>query len=80
MAHPRLRVYYGPDDSACVQPTVSDNDTRVTVKLAEVADWLADATRSGRAWLRDFEDEELSISADLHDVIQAYQKYRRPGA
>jgi len=35
---------------------------------------------SNRTWLSDFKDEEISISADLHDVLQAYRHFRRPGA
>ena len=82
MAHPRLRVYFGPDDNsqdaAPTYPAVTDD--RVTVRLGEIADWLADAMHSGRTWLRDFEDDELIISSDLYDIIVAYQKYRRPSA
>jgi len=82
MAHPRLRVYYGPDDqSDSSLPAHAElPEDRVTVRLGEVADWLVDAVHSGRTWLRDFEDDELTISNDLHDIILAYQKYRRPSA
>lgn len=82
MAHPRLRVYYGPDDpSDSSLPAHTElPEARVTVRLGEVADWLVDAVHSGRTWLRDFEDDELTISNDLHDIILAYQKYRRPSA
>lgn len=82
MPHPRLRVYFGPDNglenASPAYPTVAED--RVTVRLGEIADWLVDAVRSGRTWLRDFEDDELTISTDLHDIILAYQKYRRPSA
>jgi hypothetical protein len=52
----------------------------VTVPLGEVFGWLVDAVRSGRSWLRDFEDDEVTISADLYEVILAYQHYQRPSA
>jgi len=41
---------------------------------------LADAVRSERTWLRDFHDDEITISMDLYEVILAYQHYRRPPA
>jgi len=42
--------------------------------------WLMDAVHSGRTWLRDFEDDEVTISTDLYEVILAYQHFRRPSA
>jgi hypothetical protein len=82
MAHPRLRVYYGPDDRTEAHlPCSSDaQDNRVTVPLGEVFGWLVDAMRNGKSWLRDFEDDEVTISSDLYEVIVAYQHFRRPGA
>ncbi|OHB86687.1 MAG: hypothetical protein A2V98_11030 [Planctomycetes bacterium RBG_16_64_12] len=52
----------------------------VTVTVAEVAPLLADAVQSERTWLRDFEDDEITISTDLYEIILAYQHYRRPSA
>jgi hypothetical protein len=36
--------------------------------------------RSQRTWLRDFADDEITISTDLYEVLLAYQHYRRPSA
>jgi hypothetical protein len=36
--------------------------------------------RNERTWLRDFEDDQITISTDLYEVILAYQHYRRPSA
>jgi hypothetical protein len=52
----------------------------VTVPLGEILPMLADAVRSDRTWLRDFQQEEITISMDLYEVILAYQYYRRPSA
>jgi hypothetical protein len=52
----------------------------VTVALTEVMPLLADAVQSERTWLRDFEDDEVTISMDLYEVLLAYQHYRRPSA
>jgi hypothetical protein len=41
---------------------------------------LADAVASDRTWLKDFADEEIAVSPDLYDVLQAYRHFRRPGA
>jgi hypothetical protein len=52
----------------------------VTVTLGEVFPLLADAVHRERTWLKDFEDDELTISADLYEVVLAYQHCRRPTA
>jgi len=78
----RLRVYYGPQgDSTGVG--VAEPETRrdtVTVPLTDVLPLLADAFRAERTWLHDFSDDEVTISADLYEVLMAYQHYRRPSA
>jgi hypothetical protein len=79
MARSRLRVYYGPEASS-EQIETSDKQRKVQVPLNEIFPLLADAVRNERTWLRDFEDEEISISTDLYEVILAYQYCRRPSA
>ena len=81
MARSQLRVYYGPQTDACGQITeTKQSKDSVTVPLGEIIPLLADAVRSERTWLRDFEDDEITISTDLYEVILAYQHYRRPSA
>jgi len=48
--------------------------------MGEILPLLVDAAQSRRTWLRDFADEEVSISMDLYEVLLAYQHYRRPSA
>lgn len=80
MAQRRLRVYFGPEEStAAVSESKIARDT-VTVPLADVLHLLADAAASNRTWLRDFEDDEITISSDLYEVVLAYQHFRRPSA
>lgn len=81
MGQPRLRIYYGPNDETTqtLEETVSTPE-KVTVPLSEVFPLLADAVSSERTWLRDFENDEVTISTDLYEVILAYQHYRRPSA
>jgi hypothetical protein len=75
-----LRIYYGPpDDTAALNAKSAARET-ITVPLGEIVPLLADAVQSKRTWLRDFEDDEITISMDLYEVILAYQHYRRPSA
>ncbi len=81
MAQPQLRIFYGPGQGS--EASVASRETEpetVTVPLGEIFSWLLDAVRNGRSWLHDFEDDEVTISADLYEVILAYQHYRRPSA
>ncbi len=73
-----LRVYYGPEETAEGAATVQA--PTVTVPLMEILPLLADAVQSQRTWLRDFSDEEVTISLDLYEVLLAYKYYRRPSA
>ena len=76
-----LRVYYGPpDDAALAGPQTGSARETITVPLGEIAPLLADAVQSARTWLGDFEDDEVTISTDLYEVILAYQHFRRPSA
>jgi hypothetical protein len=74
-----LRVYYGPQEESNVGVAQPQRET-VTVPLMEIMPLLADAVQSQRTWLRDFADDEVTISMDLYEVILAYQHYRRPSA
>jgi len=77
----QLRIYRGPGKSSAATLRASTRTaTPVTVNAGEVLPLLADAVLSQRTWLSDFEDEEITISADLYEVLLAYQYYRRPSA
>ncbi|MBX3414676.1 MAG: hypothetical protein KF708_18455 [Pirellulales bacterium] len=80
MTPSRLRVYYGPEENCATVTESKVDEHRVTVPLSEIIPLLADAVESRRTWLRDFEDDEITISADLYGVILAYQHCRRPVA
>jgi hypothetical protein len=82
MAASRLRVYYGPDEAACrgtVPATIPMRDS-VTMPLGEVLPLLMDAVNDRRQWVGDFNDDEITISSDLYEVLLAYQHFRRPSA
>ena len=81
MAASYLRIYRGPEDTA--DPTLAKTAAGkpcVTVALSEVLPLLADAVNSRRTWLSDFDSDEITVSADLYEVLLAYQYYRRPSA
>lgn len=80
MGH-HLRIYRGPSERAT--PTLNADrpgHPSITVNVGEVLPLLADAVASRRTWLEDFADDEITISADLYEVLLAYQYFRRPSA
>ncbi|MEM1304841.1 MAG: hypothetical protein AAGG46_08085 [Planctomycetota bacterium] len=75
MTGSRLRIYRGPEESL-----PAPEPSTVTAPAGEVLPLLADAIANERTWLRDFEDDEITLSADLYEVLLAYQFFRRPSA
>ena len=82
MTRTHLRIYNGPAEDTTTVHLVDTKDLpqRVSIPLEEVLPLLVDAVQSERTWLRDFADEQITISMDLYEVILAYQHYRRPSA
>jgi hypothetical protein len=82
MAIRQLRVYNGPATEHTGFGVVPAAERRQTVRvtLGDVMPLLADAAAGRRTWLSDFADDEVEISADLHEVLEAYRHFRRPGA
>lgn len=74
-----LRIYYGPqrDDTTTIATEDASRES-VTLPLGEILPLLADAVQSQRTWLRDFDNNEITISMDLYEVLLAYQFYHRP--
>ncbi|MEN0109783.1 MAG: hypothetical protein AAF805_03580 [Planctomycetota bacterium] len=78
-----LRIYRGPEDEAATAPVtgkMSGDNRHVTAPAATLLPLLADAVLSQRTWLADFADDEVTVSADLYEVLMAYQHFRRPVA
>ena len=89
MARTNLRIYRGPaEKTTAVRPGSTElaevastsSPNTITVQVGEVLPLLVDAVASRRTWLSDFEDDQITISADLYEVLLAYQYYRRPSA
>ncbi|HEY3395599.1 MAG TPA: hypothetical protein VGK58_23055 [Lacipirellulaceae bacterium] len=80
MARTNLRIYRGPADKMTAVRPASTSPATISVNVGEVLPLLADAVASKRTWLSDFEDDEITISADLYEVLLAYKYYRHPAA
>lgn len=77
MAVARLKIYHAPEESS---GGVQSSDHTVTAPVGEILPLLADAIQSERTWLKDFENDEVTISSDLYEVLLAYRFLRRPSA
>jgi hypothetical protein len=75
---PSLRLYTG--DSEATTSLADTNlvmaEPEVTVPLGQICQILADAVKTRRAWLKDFADDRVQISADLYDVLSTYWNLR----
>ncbi|MBS0265761.1 MAG: hypothetical protein JSS02_27770 [Planctomycetes bacterium] len=69
---PHLKLFTGETES-----TATFAEPEVSMTLGEISEILADAVRTKRAWLRDFEDDRIQVSADLYDVLSSYWNMRR---
>lgn len=76
----RLKIYRGPEEAVTATPLPAAEPKTVTAPAGEVLPLLADAIANERTWLRDFEDDEITLSSDLYEVLLAYQFFRRPSA
>ena len=80
MARTNLRIYRGPAEKTTAVRPASTSPATITVNVGEVLPLLADAVASRRTWLSDFENDEITVSADLYEVLLAYKYYRHPAA
>jgi hypothetical protein len=70
---PHLRLYAGSDED------VQDFDTpapNVRIRLRDLLPLVAMAQKNHFIWLKDFLDDEVCISDDLHDVLMAFRGTR----
>ncbi len=74
-----LTVFTSPDDRNPTSWPTSSGE-HVTVPLREILPILVDACLTRRAWVQDFQDEPVTLSADLYEVLQAYRFVRKASA
>lgn len=80
MPHSHLKIYRDPQADSTRSADSAPPAARLTMPMGDVLPLLADAVASNRTWLRDFRDDEITISTDLYEVLLAYQYFRRPSA
>jgi hypothetical protein len=68
----QLRVYRSPEDS----PRATLGAPTVRIRLSDLMPLISLAKRDNYLWLQDFLDDEVRITPDLYDVLQAFRAYR----
>ena len=64
----RLKLYLPPDEEVEDRP-----DPNICVRLGDLLPLAAMAQRMNFIWLKDFLDDDVKISQDFYDVMQAFQ-------
>lgn len=72
----RLRLYTPPEHDE----TEERPEAEVGIRLGDLLPLAAMAQRMNFLWLRDFMDDEVKISQDFYDVMQAFQCSRPTSA
>ncbi len=70
MARRQLRVYPHSEE-ASPAPEAS-----VRIRLGELLPLIGTAQRLHFAWLEDFLDDEVRVTSDLYEVLQAFRSCR----
>ena len=71
----RLKLYDPPTDE--IDPR---QDPDVHVRLRDLLPIVAVAERMNYVWLKDFLDDEVAVSEDLYEVMQAFRGSRPTSA
>jgi hypothetical protein len=66
-----LRVY-----PRVAEPEKETQAPQVRIRLGDLFPLLARAQRGNYLWLNDFENDEVLISSDLYELVQAFECYR----
>lgn len=76
---PNLRLVCGPNDMSgeANHGNVSPSSSLLPVAVRDLVPLLVDAFQTDRTWLKDFGREHIHVSADLYEILLAYQQYRR---
>jgi hypothetical protein len=71
-----LRLFPAPDEVD--NDDLESSEPSIRIRLGDLLPLMALAQKMHFIWLKDFLDDEVSISADLHDVLQAFRGVRSP--
>jgi hypothetical protein len=55
---------------------MDSSEATVRIRLGDLLPLMAMAQKMHFIWLKDFLDDEVQISTDLHDVLQAFRGVR----
>ena len=69
----KLKLFKAMDDGADVDFAPEPN---VRIRLGDLLPLVAMADKLNFIWLKDFLDDEVAITDDLHEVLQAFRAYR----
>ena len=72
---PHLRLFAGSDEDRNGDDIPTPAPT-VRIRLRDLLPLVAMAQKNHFIWLKDFLDDEISISDDLHDVLMAFRSTR----
>ncbi len=68
----RLRVFRSADEA----PRSRAAEPSVRIRLEDLLPLVALAQKNQNIWLDDFLEDEVTISDDLYEVLQAFRCYR----
>lgn len=71
---PHLRVYRVPEEIENFNDLTPDPNIRV--RLGDLLPLVAMAQQLNFIWLKDFLDDEVRITDDLHQVLQSFRSVR----
>lgn len=71
---PHLKLFPAPEE--CRDEFTSTGSPSVRIRLRDLLPLVAMAQRNHFIWLKDFLDDEVGISDDLHDVLMAFRGSR----
>ena len=72
----RLKIFTpAPDEADAVR-----SEPEVRVRLGDLLPLVAMAQRMNFIWLKDFLDDEVAVSSDLYEVLQAFRSSRPTSA
>ena len=70
-----MRLFPGSDEDVDGMDLASSSPT-VRIRLRDLLPLVAMAQKNHFIWLKDFLDDEIRISDDLHDVLMAFRSTR----
>lgn len=71
---PHLKLFRGGED--CEVDVFDRPEPGVRVRLGDLLPLVAMAQRLNFIWLKDFLDDEVMITEDLHQVLQSFRSSR----